>query len=121
MLWLLTILLLCVNAENVVSPAGVQHLAVSVVSPWAIFVSWKQPENVPSENISEYKLTGSISETRNPGDSWVFCFVDKNLTPGSKISVKMTVMYKNNTQSEPQVKNATMFEARKFQIPFRSL
>ncbi len=120
MLWLLAILLLCVNAEDVVLPAGVQHLKVSVVSPWAIFVSWKQPENVPAANISKYELTGGITQERNPGDDWVFCFVDTGLSPGSKVSVIMTVVYKNNSRSEPQRKNVTMPNASKslFCSPF---
>ncbi len=106
--WLLAILLLCVSAEDVAPPAGVQYLKVSVVSPWAIFVSWKQTEHVPAANISKHELTGGITQERNPGDDWVFCFVDTGLTPGSKVSVIMTVLYTNSSKSQPQTMNVTM-------------
>ncbi len=111
MLWLLAILLLGVNAEIVAPPAGVQHLKVSVVSPWAIFVSWKQPADTTADKIDKYQLSGNISETRTAGDDWVFCFVDTGLTAGSEASVTMTVLYTNHSKSQPQTQNVAMPKA----------
>ncbi len=113
MIWLLTILILCANAEDLTTKPGVQHLKVSAVSPWAIFVSWKKPATVENDAIKEYLLSGSITEKRNPGDDWVFCFVDKNLRPGSNVSVTMTVVYQTQGNSTPETINATMPEASK--------
>ncbi len=117
MLWLLAFVLLCVNSEEAVdtSPGpNVQHLKVSVVSPWAIFVSWKKPDTVGNGEIQKYVLSGNITETRTAGDDWVFCFVDKNLQPGSEASVIMTVIYKTLERSTPQTVKVIMPTASKF-------
>ncbi len=129
MLWLLLIVLLCVKADEnelveevedvqttTLPPNGpqVRHLKVSPVSPWAIFVSWQQPAGYDKKNITEYRLTGSINETRQAGDDYVFCFVDHGLKPGENISVTMTVFYNITGPSEPQTINTTMLPASTF-------
>ncbi len=129
MLWLLLIVLLCAKADEselieeaegvqttTLPPNGpqVRHLKVSPVSPWAIFVSWQQPEGYNKKNISEYRLTGSINETRQAGDDYVFCFVDHGLDPGKNISVIMTVIYNITGPSIPQTIKATMPPASTF-------
>ncbi len=124
MLWLLVIVLLCANAVDVdladeveetlqttaVPPNGpqVRNLKVSTLSPWAIFVSWQQPEGYTKKNITEYRLSGSINETRQAGDDYVFCFVDHGLKPGENISATMKVIYNNTGDSKPQTVKATM-------------
>ncbi len=111
-LWILA-LVFCVRCAPTQPGPPVQNLKVSPLSPWAIFVTWKQPDNVRKDEINQYKLTGSISETRRPGDLWVFCFVDSGLIPGAAIEVTMTVEYKSLPHSLPETIRKTMPSARK--------
>ncbi len=123
MLCLLVFLLLCVNSEEAVdtsSGPNVQHLKVSVVSPWAIFVSWKKPDTVANSEIKKYVLSGNITETRTAGDDWVFCFVDKNLQPGSEASVTMTVMYNSKGNSTAETVKVNMPSASEYIIIYIS-
>ncbi len=113
LLWVLA-LVSCVRCAPTQPGPQVQHLKVSPLSPCAIFVSWKQPDNVSKGDIKQYTLSGSINEIRHPGDLWVFCFVDIGLTPGSAITVQMVVEYNNGPSSSPQVIHDTMPHARKY-------
>ncbi len=101
------------HATPVVTNPQVGEYTVTAMSPWSVFVSWKQPEGKSADEISEYKLTGGITQTRQPGDTYVFCFVDSGIMPGSSLTVAITVVYVNGGQSDPLEKTIDIPSARK--------
>ncbi len=63
------------------------------VSPWAVLFSWQKPRT--SDPIKNFVIDGDLSYTvtTHLNEKYQFLFLDKNITPGTYISIRLHVHF----------------------------
>ncbi len=76
------------------------NFSVVEVSPWSVLVSWEKPTG--GQQIQNYVLTGDIQKiiASNLDEKYLFFFQDTGISPGTNVSVTITVNYNPGTPSE---------------------
>ncbi len=93
--------MLCqISASQQPSANAVSYFSIVEVSPWSVLVSWQKPSG--TQQIKNYVLSGDVQATitDNLDQKYLFFFQDTGITPGTNVSVTITVNYNHQITSE---------------------
>ncbi len=76
---------------------------VAPYSPWAVLVTWNQPNGVSLNDIWNYRLDFHTFSVEVPAThTLMFYFRDTNIYPGSDLHVSIYAIYRHMNQSLPK-------------------
>ncbi len=86
------------------------------LGPWAVFLTWDQPEGVSTDDLQAYRLNFTNFVVIVPAtDKLMMHMQDTGISPNMGVKVAIQALYRTMAPSEPLHRKCQALPASKFQ------